>query len=233
MSNRFYSKKTDKSNDDDDLVKKQLSALGDFSEGTDNVEPKIEKSSVTYVPSQPNIESGEKSIIQKDVVIDGSVKSKAALSILGTVNGNIVCESDVTVNGNIQGDVKASNLQLVAGQINGNIESKSTTTINKNSAVKGNINGESLICNGRIDGNIKLTGSVALKENSVVIGDIISKRISINEGAVCRGKIQIDYVDSENEIVVSTASTAKNDVTNNSDANFDKLGKDINLRQYI
>jgi cytoskeletal protein CcmA (bactofilin family) len=235
MSNRFYSKKAGKSNDDDDLVQKQLSALGDFSEDTENVEPTIEEAPVAYVPSQPDIQPGEKSIIQKGVVIEGSIKSTSALSILGTINGNVVCESEVTINGNITGDVKASDLQLISGQINGNIECKNIITINKNSSVKGNIDGKSLNCNGRIDGNIKLSGSVALKENSVVIGDISSKKISMTEGAVCRGKLQIDFIDSQNEnnLAFANASTANNNVTTDSDANFDKLAKTVNLRQFI
>ncbi len=219
MSNRFNLKKAEKSNDDDDLLEKQLSALGDISGESDNDQPSIEKSPVLYTIPQQIAKQGEQSIIQKDVVIEGSIKSASALSIFGTVNGNIVCDNDITINGNITGDIKATNLQLIAGQINGNIECKQTATINKTSAIKGNINGVSLNCDGRIDGNIKLSGNVVLKENSVVIGDIISKKISINEGAVCRGKIQIDFADP-----------LKNEDTT---ASVVSSIKDINLHKYI
>lgn len=235
MANRFISKKADKSTDDDDLLQKQLSVLGDISEEPENMEPIIAKAQVTYSPLQQDTLQGEQSIIQKGVIIDGSIKSETALSIFGTVNGNIVCEHDVTINGNITGDIKATNLQLISGKINGNISCKNTATIHKSSNVKGNVEGVTLNCDGRIDGNINLTGNATLKENSIVIGDIASKKISVTEGAVCRGIIQIDFADPQSNEENSDAvlSAVRESIASSKESSFDKLSKDISLHKYI
>lgn len=203
MSNRFLSRGT-KESDDDDLVRRQLSVLenvsvksklADESSDADNTDLNINNERQNaQVRQTPTVE--KKSVIQQDVIIKGSITSASELIINGTVNGDVSCEKEITVTGNIDGNVKAGNVQLLSGQVHGDIESKSDISIFKGAAINGNVSGNSLSCDGKIEGNTSVKGKAVITENAVVIGDIICEKISIREGAVCNGNIQTNVAKS-------------------------------------
>jgi cytoskeletal protein CcmA (bactofilin family) len=199
MSNRFLSKGNKNVSDDDDLVLRQLSALGDSDDdfGTNETNQPIAKAEAKEPVKQeetakPVSEPEKKSIIQQGTVITGSIAAATALFIYGTVNGNVACESDITVDGTVEGNVKACNIQVLSGQVKGDIESKSAVNVQKGAVVNGDITGELLSCDGKVEGNTNVKGKAIIKENAVIIGDIICEKISICEGAVCKGSIQTD-----------------------------------------
>lgn len=235
MGNRFYSRKAPKYTEEEDLVQKQLSTLKAEPEKEEN-EDLFEKTQDIYTANAHEetakltdtdkaAESSAASVLQKGIVITGSVSSVTAMNIFGTVNGDVTCDNEVTINGTVNGNVKASSVQLQEGKIKGDVESSGAVTIANGSSLNGNIGGKSLSCNGRIDGNIKVKENAAIKENATVIGDILAKKISISEGAVCRGNIQTDYDESKVEDEVSTARESISEQS--------KEKASISLKQYI
>lgn len=236
MGSRFLSRNNNKDNDDDDLVRRQLSALegstestglNDGGTGEDDTADTV-CDGKPYEAAQTASMAEKKSVIQQDMVITGSVTAVMPLLIFGTVNGNVVCENEVTIDGNIEGDVKGGNLQVLSGQIRGDVESKNDVTVIKGAVINGNISGGSLRCDGKIEGNTNVKGKAAINENAVIIGDIVCEKISIREGAVCKGNIQTD--------VTKTGSAAGTDAAVKADnVNKDKTSVGIvtNLKNYI
>lgn len=241
MSNRFLSRGVSKNNDDDDLVRRQLSALGDVTEKTDFGDIDNSKTGSVgencdnvekqhYENAQPAPEAEKKSVLQQGVVITGSITSSTALFIYGTVKGNVTCESDVTIDGNIEGNVKAGNIQMLNGHIKGDIESKCVVNVLKGAVIDGNIAGETLCCDGRIEGNTNVNGKVAINENAIVIGDIVCEKISIREGAVCNGKMQTDATKTRSAVGLdaSAGGTEKSKKKENV-----QMGNVTDLKKYV
>lgn len=238
MSNRFLSKGFAKNSDDDDFVKKQLSALGDTtdSDANDNVDVDVDVSTqeqaykaVELVPG-PAASVAEKSVLQQGFVVNGSITSTTALLVYGEVVGDIVCENDVTVDGKVDGNVKAENIQVLSGHIKGDIDCKSAVTVLKDAMIKGNISGESLSCDGEINGNTTVTGKAAIKENAIIKGDISCEKISICEGAVCKGIIETNVSAAQSASKPVTSAKAEIKANDSEDV---QIGIVTDLKRYI
>lgn len=144
--------------------------------------------SFTPVPAKPR----EESLIGKDIVINGSISSVSNIRIDGTVNGNVACENDVTVSGTIEGDVSGNTVRLLGGQVKGDISCKSGLAFDKDAVVNGNVTGKKLEINGKIKGNINVELSAVIMGNAMIIGDVVASSISVAEGALIKGNIQIN-----------------------------------------
>ena len=227
MGGRFSSRGFMKNNgDDDDLVKRQLSALEGAVEknDVDSNDAKTEEIKAA-VPQQPS-ETIKKSILQKDMVVTGSVTSSSALLISGTVDGNVTCENEVTIDGNVGGNIKAASIKVLSGRITGDIESKNSVEICKCASIKGNIKGKDLLCDGKIEGNTNVLDKVSIKENSVIFGDIICEKLSIAEGAVFTGNIQTN-------ISKQDKPTGKNNLPRPENKTEGQKVNTTSLKQYI
>ncbi len=53
------------------------------------------------------------------------------------------------------------------------------------------------IVQGKLEGNIQATDRVELRKSAVVNGDISTQRISIEEGAFLKGKVDIQRTDTK------------------------------------
>lgn len=141
--------------------------------------------------SNPASKPREESYITKDIVINGSISAVSNIKIDGTVNGNITCENDVTVCGTVEGDVSANNVKFLGAQIKGDISCKNGVTFDKDAVVNGNVTGKKIEINGKIKGNINVELGAVIMGNAVIFGDVTASSISVSEGAVIKGNIQI------------------------------------------
>ncbi len=97
------------------------------------------------------------------------------------INGNVVTEAGLRVDGRINGDIEVS---LVEGK-----SQEAIIAIGQNGWVQGNIRGERLLIAGTVNGNIEAADWVELNEGSKVNGDIRYKTLSIEPGASVAGKL--------------------------------------------
>lgn len=204
MANRFLSRNT-KENDDDDFLTKQLSALGDVDEEepVKNNVTSIESSRINSIPAAPVSEpvaAAKQSIIQQDLIITGNVSTSSSLIVHGTINGDVTCKGDITVDGNIKGNLKANDVKLLSGKITGDVECGNSVDMLKGSSIKGNISGKNLSCDGAIEGNTNVSGKAEISENSVINGDVICGQISIKDGAVFKGNIQTGNTEAQKKV---------------------------------
>jgi cytoskeletal protein CcmA (bactofilin family) len=91
----------------------------------------------------------------------------------------------------IRGEVKGSEDLMVDGHVEGTITLlESRLTIGPNAHVAANISAKDVIVLGHLIGNVSATGRVELRDGCDLVGDISAGRLSIEEKAVFRGKVE-------------------------------------------
>ncbi|HEY6763192.1 MAG TPA: polymer-forming cytoskeletal protein [Candidatus Sulfotelmatobacter sp.] len=92
----------------------------------------------------------------------------------------------------VKGDLSGSEDLYVDGQVDGTIALKGNSlTVGPNGQVRASVEAKAIIIQGKLDGNIQASDRVELKKSAVVNGDIATQRISIEEGAFLKGKVDI------------------------------------------
>jgi len=92
----------------------------------------------------------------------------------------------------IKGELSGSEDLYVDGQVEGKIElERNNLTIGPNGQVRANVSAKGVIVQGKIDGNIQAAEQTELRKSAVAVGDIVTKRISIEDGAFFKGKIEM------------------------------------------
>ena len=105
---------------------------------------------------------------------ESAPKPKAAPSILSSdlnVQGNLLTEGDIQIEGNIEGDIRANLL-----------------TVGESAVVRGEVIADDVVINGRIIGRVRGL-KVRLTSTARVEGDIIHKTIAIESGAHFEGSV--------------------------------------------
>jgi cytoskeletal protein CcmA (bactofilin family) len=91
----------------------------------------------------------------------------------------------------IRGEVKGSEDLMVDGHVEGTITLlESRLTIGPNAHVAANVSAKDVIVLGHLIGNVSATGRVDLRDGCDLVGDISAGRLSIEEKAVFRGKVE-------------------------------------------
>ncbi len=92
----------------------------------------------------------------------------------------------------IRGEVKGSEDLLVDGQVEGTITlSESRLTIGPNAKVEAHVSAKDVVVLGTLNGNITATGRIELRQGSHLNGDISAARLSIEENAIFKGKVDL------------------------------------------
>ena len=92
----------------------------------------------------------------------------------------------------IRGELSCGEDLYIDGQVEGTIDPKGNRlTIGPHGCVKANINACAVVVQGKLEGSIQASDRVDLKQSAVVTGDIAAQRISIDEGAYFKGRVNI------------------------------------------
>ena len=92
----------------------------------------------------------------------------------------------------IKGELSCSEELYVDGQVEGVIDPKGNRlTVGPNGRVKANVSASAVVVQGKLEGNVQASDRVELKQSAVVTGDIAAQRISIEEGAYFKGRVNI------------------------------------------
>lgn len=75
---------------------------------------------VPFTPPSEEL-TRNRSYIEKNVIINGRIASEHPMQIDGTLKGDLNCDGDVDLGGNVEGNVKASNLTVNLGSIDGDV----------------------------------------------------------------------------------------------------------------
>ena len=102
------------------------------------------------------------------------------LSFLGPsleIKGRITGEEDLQIDGKVEGPVALQGQKLIAG---------------RSAQLHSEIAAREVIVYGKIQGNVRAQDRVEIKKDGSVLGDITTARISIEDGAYFKGRIEIE-----------------------------------------
>jgi len=92
----------------------------------------------------------------------------------------------------IKGELSGSEDLYVDGQVEGSIALKNNSlTVGPNGQIKASVEAKAIVVQGKLEGNVQASDRVELRKTAIVSGDIATQRISIEEGAYLKGKVDI------------------------------------------
>ena len=93
-----------------------------------------------------------------------------------TIRGELLGSEDLFMDGAIDGSITLTECRL---------------TIGPNARIKADLSVRDIVVFGQIDGNVKASGRMELRQSAVVNGDILANRLSVEETAVIKGKVEL------------------------------------------
>lgn len=142
-------------------------------------------------------DDNEITVISRNTVIDGNVRSFANMSIDGNIKGNVETTKDIDLNGKIVGNIACNNASLRTSQIQGNVQMKGNAFMERDTLLIGDLTSTYANVNGKIKGNLSITGKAELKSDAVVFGDISASTITVNDGAIIQGYVSTTFLNKE------------------------------------
>ncbi len=86
----------------------------------------------------------------------------------------------------------------VDGDVEGTIESQDNkVTIGPNGRVQAHIKARDVIILGQVQGNVETSDKVDIRKDAKLVGDITTSRISIEDGALFKGSIDIKKAETK------------------------------------
>jgi cytoskeletal protein CcmA (bactofilin family) len=98
----------------------------------------------------------------------------------------------------IKGELSGSEDLYLDGHVEGSIALKGNSlTVGPNGQVKASVDAKGVVVQGKLEGNISASDRVDLRKSAVVTGDISTQRISVEEGAFLKGKVEVHRSDTK------------------------------------
>ena len=92
----------------------------------------------------------------------------------------------------IKGEISGSEALYIDGRIEGKITlTDNRVTIGRNGTVQADITAREVVVMGKVTGNIECSDRVDIRSEGVVNGNVSTVRISVEDGAVLKGGIQV------------------------------------------
>ena len=107
---------------------------------------------------------------------DSDPRNTATIGKAVKVNGQIFTKEDLYVDGDVEGTIESQDNKV---------------TIGPNGRVQAGIRAREVVILGQVQGNVEAADKVDIRKDAKLVGDIISARISIEDGALFKGSIDI------------------------------------------
>jgi len=92
----------------------------------------------------------------------------------------------------IKGDVSGTESLFIDGRVEGTISfPDNRVTIGRNGSVAANIVALEVVIMGKVQGNVECADRLDVRSEGVLAGDVITHRISIEEGAILKGGVEV------------------------------------------
>ena len=140
------------------------------------------KQTETEVPNLPPAQGRGSAVASSSATATARPSSPTArnLACLGSsleIKGKIAGEEDLQIDGKVEGPISLQGQRLTVGRT-GRVHSEVTA--------------REVIVYGNITGNLLAQDRVEIKKDASVIGEITTARLSIEDGAHFKGRIEID-----------------------------------------
>lgn len=92
----------------------------------------------------------------------------------------------------IKGEISGSEPLYIDGRIDGSINvTDNRVTIGRNGSVQANITAKEVVIMGTVKGNIECSDRLDIRADGSLTGDVSTPRISVEDGAVLKGSIEV------------------------------------------
>ncbi len=141
---------------------------------------------VTEAPAAPPVPSTASPVVPFSAPsaarLGSPTRSSARLGASLEIKGQITGAEDLQIDGKVDGPISLNGHELTVG---------STARLNSE------IHAGEVVVYGKVVGNLHARGRVDIKKDGSITGDISSARISIEDGAHFKGRIEIDPAKSQ------------------------------------
>ena len=98
----------------------------------------------------------------------------------------------------IKGEVSGTESLYIDGRIEGAVNfAGHRVTIGSNGSAAANISAREVVIIGEVQGNIQCTDRLDIRSEGSLTGDVITHRISVEDGAILKGGVQIRAVEQK------------------------------------
>ncbi|MGD0214535.1 MAG: polymer-forming cytoskeletal protein [Terriglobales bacterium] len=92
----------------------------------------------------------------------------------------------------IKGEVSGAESLFIDGRVEGSISfPENRVTVGRNGNVAANITAKEVVIMGKVQGNVECADRLDVRSEGVLAGDVITHRISIEEGAILKGGVEV------------------------------------------
>src|SRR6202022_4493939 len=100
----------------------------------------------------------------------------------------------------IKGEVSGSESLYIDGRIEGTVNfADNRVTIARNGSVAANISAGEVVILGKVQGNIQCSDRLEIRSEGSLTGDVVTQRISVEDGAILKGSVQVRAVEHKND----------------------------------
>ena len=100
----------------------------------------------------------------------------------------------------IKGEVSGTESLYIDGRIEGTVNfAGHRVTIGDNGSVAANISGREVVILGKVQGNIQCTDRLDIRSQGSLTGDVVTQRISVEDGAILKGSVQVRAAEHKND----------------------------------
>jgi cytoskeletal protein CcmA (bactofilin family) len=92
----------------------------------------------------------------------------------------------------IKGEISGAEALYIDGRVEGSIHlADNRVTIGRNGSVAANINAKEVVIMGEVKGNVECSDRLDIRSEGSLVGDVVTRRISVEDGAVMKGSVQV------------------------------------------
>ncbi len=124
---------------------------------------------------------------QADVERHAPLQNTGPQNVIGKgtiIQGNIVAEGDLFIEGTVRGDVTT----------------KTTLIVGPTCVIEGNIVADHAEVAGQVKGTVQALGLLVIKSSSMIDGDVLTKNLNVESGSTFNGRFTVGSVTSTNGV---------------------------------
>lgn len=142
-------------------------------------------------------DTDEITVISRNTIIDGNVRSLANMQVDGNIKGNVETTRDIEMSGKVVGDITCNNANMNSAAMQGNVNLKGKIRMDRDTILIGDLTSQYADVNGRIRGKLEIGGKAELKRDAIVFGDINASTIAVTDGAIIQGYVNTTFLSKE------------------------------------
>ena len=100
----------------------------------------------------------------------------------------------------IKGEISGGESLFVDGRIEGTVNiPEHRVTVGRNGVVTADVNAREAVIMGKVNGNIICSDRLDIRSEGSVTGDVVVQRISVEDGAILKGSVQVQASEQKNK----------------------------------